>query len=631
MTEQWIVFLVKQVLPPMAGCVLLAVCAKEILGLFNIFAFSIEVVGGPSDAAAEIGRQEDFLDYYQQLQQLRYSPTGVLRESTLQYSGKRELVLLCPDGECAAMLYRVSGGGPLVTFNTVFNDDAIVSTTNTPYESYLGDNYVAQRIPTKCVRTLLDAHKKQVTDFAKAGRTVTPCHTIETAAAWERRSFGHPMCRRSLRAAMAQELRVKLRFLVGVLLVVFLMHLPYVEWRIALGIASMVMLIFCAMSPFLLRRAYKQADQATIIVQKEADYRAGRDTGEPSVFDPEAEVPDEVVRFARIGWTARLADYLALYIGRPARAFDLQRGWLRSDERLDYLETICIPWGGTSANGEVETQAWTEGDLRDARRGRLKSAALGYVIIYGGFYLVLFGGVFTVAMALRAAGMAAANATSPWYAVWGLFPLSMLLLVTIGPSLYNVWYWLPVSLGRLVTDNGNISLQCTTHADLSTQGKRNRKCIVPLRTVSPGRYVLHGTARFWYPTGEKLGELAFHDNQPTGPLTLWHSNGQTKLQGTWNNGEKDGQWTYYSDEGISVASEQYQDGKLVQRIGNRESPWDQVSRYHWGTPIAFDARRLSQHMTTAQPRLSRRWSYVGQTCLVVLQTALLILWLMHMR
>jgi hypothetical protein len=119
-----------------------------------------------------------------------------------------------------------------------------------------------------------------------------------------------------------------------------------------------------------------------------------------------------------------------------------------------------------------------------------------------------------------------------------------------------------------------------------------RKCMIPLQQVQPGRFTLHGQATFWHITGEKAGEVRFHQGEPDGPTTVWHDNGQLKMQGEWDQGRKEGCWTHYSETGEEVACEEWLNGQCLQVSRATEGNREQISRYHWALAIAIDARRL---------------------------------------
>jgi antitoxin component YwqK of YwqJK toxin-antitoxin module len=46
-------------------------------------------------------------------------------------------------------------------------------------------------------------------------------------------------------------------------------------------------------------------------------------------------------------------------------------------------------------------------------------------------------------------------------------------------------------------------------------------------------------------------------------MTTWHENGQKKFEGNYKNGEEDGLWIWWDEEGNVTATATYQNGRLV--------------------------------------------------------------------
>lgn len=70
------------------------------------------------------------------------------------------------------------------------------------------------------------------------------------------------------------------------------------------------------------------------------------------------------------------------------------------------------------------------------------------------------------------------------------------------------------------------------------------------RPVVVGRGTLHRGAGSWlssYPTGEKLAEGRYADNQPEGPWRLYHRSGNLAAEGAFSRGERTGPWRFYYD------------------------------------------------------------------------------------
>lgn len=57
--------------------------------------------------------------------------------------------------------------------------------------------------------------------------------------------------------------------------------------------------------------------------------------------------------------------------------------------------------------------------------------------------------------------------------------------------------------------------------------------------------------------GRKLGEVNYKDGLKHGKATRWWSNAILRTEGMYENGEKTGQWEYYSKEGIKLSRAEY--------------------------------------------------------------------------
>ena len=47
------------------------------------------------------------------------------------------------------------------------------------------------------------------------------------------------------------------------------------------------------------------------------------------------------------------------------------------------------------------------------------------------------------------------------------------------------------------------------------------------------------------------------DGKEDGLYTGWYENGQKRLEGTYKDGEKDGKWIYYNEDGTVKEVEEY--------------------------------------------------------------------------
>jgi len=68
------------------------------------------------------------------------------------------------------------------------------------------------------------------------------------------------------------------------------------------------------------------------------------------------------------------------------------------------------------------------------------------------------------------------------------------------------------------------------------------------------------SATVWKPSGEKCPHSNVLDG--FGILVTYHPNGQKQEQGRYEDGDKEGLWIYYSDEGVENHRETYEKGRL---------------------------------------------------------------------
>ena len=72
------------------------------------------------------------------------------------------------------------------------------------------------------------------------------------------------------------------------------------------------------------------------------------------------------------------------------------------------------------------------------------------------------------------------------------------------------------------------------------------------RKSSEGTYTdgeQDGMWTYWHENGQKSSEGTYTDGEQDGMWTYWHENGQKGAEGTYKDGEEDGMWTYWTEEG----------------------------------------------------------------------------------
>ena len=119
-------------------------------------------------------------------------------------------------------------------------------------------------------------------------------------------------------------------------------------------------------------------------------------------------------------------------------------------------------------------------------------------------------------------------------------------------------------------------------------------------TLDPaGNYVKNGRAVAWYESGQKAGEMSFHQDKAhgktlawfesgkkklhgqsveglaTGIWTEWYENGEKQTEGEYVEGERHGQWSFWEPSGRLIEVVEYRSGK---KIGVVERPSFGVTR-----------------------------------------------------
>jgi len=72
-----------------------------------------------------------------------------------------------------------------------------------------------------------------------------------------------------------------------------------------------------------------------------------------------------------------------------------------------------------------------------------------------------------------------------------------------------------------------------------------------------------GKVYSFYDSGESKEEGKYRNGLKDGKWTQWHSNGQKSDEGTYKNGKKDGLWTEWHFTGSIYSEKTYRDGELI--------------------------------------------------------------------
>ena len=111
----------------------------------------------------------------------------------------------------------------------------------------------------------------------------------------------------------------------------------------------------------------------------------------------------------------------------------------------------------------------------------------------------------------------------------------------------------------------------------------------PWHAQAPGSWVEHGEYEEIYPGGEQLlVEGSFDEGKRHGEWTWYHPNGQVAKHGTYQHAQLDGPWNYFREDGTLARTEKYQahqkngrwvyydtDGKTV----TRETKYDRGKHF----------------------------------------------------
>ena len=67
-------------------------------------------------------------------------------------------------------------------------------------------------------------------------------------------------------------------------------------------------------------------------------------------------------------------------------------------------------------------------------------------------------------------------------------------------------------------------------------------------------------AWFTIPTSKKAQEGKIEAGKQTGPWKIWHANGHLHWEGSYKDGNKEGEWTRYDEEGAKTKESTWEEG-----------------------------------------------------------------------
>jgi hypothetical protein len=627
MVDMWWEFFLMRCAPPLAVVGVLVICARDILWSLGWSGIRNGTVGGRSDVTAVIEGDPEFRRLSAELEELGFVPAGVLWEKAYLTRKIHEAVLLRRDGSTTAKLYRLSGGIPMLGFETVFERGGAVVTTNGRESVQRSDDTIRESVPTSSASRVLNRHEENVAALVAAGRNIRRSLSLDDAQRDSLTASRHPEVLRSLRSAARGRLKAKLIVFVALPGLFLLLGVAgHATWGDLLGMLGFMVLFFEFAYCVLVRMWPAAARQQLAMIRDEADYRTGTNVTEQH-SDISAQAALELAREAQDSpvwrWERRLADWLVARAGMRVQGFDLRRGWLSADDRLDVVESFLFP--DPPGRDETDmTASWPSTAWEDMERALRRSLVLAEGIVTATGGRVLMGVAILIAVAVKVA--VAGVPIDP-----GRLVLCVGLTLMVLGSVLSAVVWaiaaasarsiLLLSFGKVIDDGDGLRIECWHPKNEFLALEASRKGVILLRRDERGNATLHGQARFWHPAGERAGEVHFVDGRPEGPVSVWYANGQLKLEGQWADGRREGWWRRYSDTGQELAAEEYQAGRRIRGTGAMEDEWDEVSRYHWAVPIAFDAQRLKRTKVSPSWKKSRRrW----QLAFVLAISALLV-------
>ena len=88
----------------------------------------------------------------------------------------------------------------------------------------------------------------------------------------------------------------------------------------------------------------------------------------------------------------------------------------------------------------------------------------------------------------------------------------------------------------------------------------------------------NGWTVFWYKSGRKKSAQFWNKGRKTGDYKEWNNSGELgkeplKLEGKYNDGEKNGTWKYYRSDGSVQYEYQLENGKMKRIRG-----WDEAGK-----------------------------------------------------
>ena len=94
---------------------------------------------------------------------------------------------------------------------------------------------------------------------------------------------------------------------------------------------------------------------------------------------------------------------------------------------------------------------------------------------------------------------------------------------------------------------------------LELDGEDNWWEAKPANFVTSGERIQHGPTGTWYPNGQPKMQGQFDNGERVGVFVGWHANGQKDVAGQFEAGKKVGAWTWWHPNGIKRIEGQYED------------------------------------------------------------------------
>lgn len=124
------------------------------------------------------------------------------------------------------------------------------------------------------------------------------------------------------------------------------------------------------------------------------------------------------------------------------------------------------------------------------------------------------------------------------------------------------------------------------------------------KTDSSGEALWQGPYRIVDPTGKLIAEEIYNNDRPDGPATIWHSNGNVQGKGEFRNGQKEGKWTEWYEDGKTKKEEgEFRGGKKRGKWTEWHMSGELSKTTDFGEVKAADAPKNNQNSSSKKSEI----------------------------